>query len=240
MKTYPHSIQLNRHGELVVVFLVPKFHLPAHTEKCQKQFSFNLTPHVGRTDGEAPERGWANSNPLSSSTKEMGPGSRRDTLDDHFGDWNYKKVIGLGKSIGRVCLLVVHILFAGASLLRRAKTAVAEAHDQTLAFQEFESSLDDEDSRDLDRWKLEVRAWEADNGLPNPFVSRVSRASVTHPPRTSINILSAPTQNDVRLELAREEAANAQAVGADSFLLVHGSVSPSVWVTIGLDLEEQQ
>jgi hypothetical protein len=131
-------------------------------------------------------------------------------------------------------------LFAGATLLRRTKTAVAEAHDQTLAFQEFESSLDDEDSRDLDRWKLEVRAWEADNGLPNPFDTRVSRASVTHPPRTSINFLSAPTQNDVRLELAREEAANAQAAGADSFLPVHGSVSPSVWVTIGLDLEEQQ
>jgi hypothetical protein len=109
MKTYPHSIQLNRHSELVVVFLVPKFHLPAHIEKCQKQFSFNLTPHVGRTDGEAPERGWANSNPLSSSTKEMGPGSRRDTLDDHFGDWNYKKVIGLGKSADIDYFLAAHV-----------------------------------------------------------------------------------------------------------------------------------
>ena len=29
--------------------------------------------------------------------KEMGPGSWHDTIDDHFGDWNWKKVISLGK-----------------------------------------------------------------------------------------------------------------------------------------------
>jgi hypothetical protein len=58
-----------------VLFLVPKFHLPAHVEACNLQFSFNLTKGVGRTDGEAPERGWANINPAAQSTKEMGPGT---------------------------------------------------------------------------------------------------------------------------------------------------------------------
>jgi len=58
-------------------------------------FSFNLTCGVGRTDGEAPERGWSNINPLSAQTKVMGPASRQETIDDHFNDWNHKKVIGL-------------------------------------------------------------------------------------------------------------------------------------------------
>lgn len=80
-----------------ITFLVPKFHLPAHVTECQWLFSFNLVRGVGRTDGEAPERGWADINPAASSTKEMGPGSRRDMIDDHFGDWNWKKVISLGK-----------------------------------------------------------------------------------------------------------------------------------------------
>lgn len=53
---------------------------------------------MGRTDGEAPERGWAAMNGLATSTKEMGPGSRRDTLDDHFGDYNWRKVISMGTS----------------------------------------------------------------------------------------------------------------------------------------------
>lgn len=78
-------------------FLVPKFHLPAHISKCRTQFSFNLTKNVGRTEGEAPERGWVGPNALAPSTKEMGPGSCRDTLDFHFGDANHKKVIGMGK-----------------------------------------------------------------------------------------------------------------------------------------------
>lgn len=60
---------------LEVTYLVPKFHLPAHITKCQEDFSFNFTPHVGRTDGESPERGWAAANAIANSTKEMGPGS---------------------------------------------------------------------------------------------------------------------------------------------------------------------
>ncbi|KAG2050456.1 hypothetical protein BDR06DRAFT_983999 [Suillus hirtellus] len=39
-----------------------------------KKFSFNLAPGVGQMDGEAPERGWANINPVALSTKEMDPG----------------------------------------------------------------------------------------------------------------------------------------------------------------------
>jgi len=97
MLSLPSALHMD-HASKNVVFLVPKFHLPAHIEQCQVDFSFNLSRNVGRTDGEAPERGWANMNPIASSTKEMGPGSRRDTLDDHFGDWNWKRCTQLGKS----------------------------------------------------------------------------------------------------------------------------------------------
>jgi hypothetical protein len=97
METYPRLLHL-KHDTLFVTFVVPKFHLPAHIEKCRSTFSLNLEKGMGRTDGEAPERGWANTNCIASSTKEMGPGARRDTLDDHFGDWNWKKVVGMGES----------------------------------------------------------------------------------------------------------------------------------------------
>ncbi|KAG6904667.1 hypothetical protein DXG01_008210, partial [Tephrocybe rancida] len=48
---------------------------------------------VGWTNGEAPERGWANINPIAQSTKEMGLGVRHDMINDHFNDWNWKKSI---------------------------------------------------------------------------------------------------------------------------------------------------
>ncbi|KIK78632.1 hypothetical protein PAXRUDRAFT_163446, partial [Paxillus rubicundulus Ve08.2h10] len=52
---------------------------------------------VGKTDGKALEHGWENVNPVASSTKEMGPGSRQGTLDNFCCDWNWKKVVGMGK-----------------------------------------------------------------------------------------------------------------------------------------------
>lgn len=96
MLLFPSEYHLD-HERLKFTFVVPKFHLAAHVAKCQTAFSLNYTPCVGRTDGEAPERGWADINHVASSTKEMGPGSRRDTLDDHFADWNHKKVVSMGR-----------------------------------------------------------------------------------------------------------------------------------------------
>ena len=94
--SFPESWVVNRNA-VDIRFLVPKFHLPAHIEKCHQDYSFNYAPGVGRTDGEAPERGWSNLNDLAYSTREMGPGSRQDTIEDHIGDRNWTKVVGMGK-----------------------------------------------------------------------------------------------------------------------------------------------
>lgn len=90
----PNAISSGQHS---FTFLVPKFHIHAHIPVCQRDYNFNYVPRVGRTDGEAPERGWAATNAVANSTKAMGPGSRRDTLDDHFGDYNWRKITSIGK-----------------------------------------------------------------------------------------------------------------------------------------------
>lgn len=96
--TMPQRLQFNCENKTIRYF-VPKFHLKAHIQSCQTAFSFNFSKGVGRTDGEAPERGWADINRVATSTREMGPGNRHDTLDDHFGDWNWKKTTMLGMLI---------------------------------------------------------------------------------------------------------------------------------------------
>ncbi|KDR67025.1 hypothetical protein GALMADRAFT_106020 [Galerina marginata CBS 339.88] len=88
---YPSWMHVDPNGKKTFRYLVPKFHLPAHVKKCQTKYSFNYNPNVGRTEGEGVERGWSHINPVATSTREMGPGARRDTLDDHFGDWNWVK-----------------------------------------------------------------------------------------------------------------------------------------------------
>ncbi|KAG0692573.1 hypothetical protein DFH29DRAFT_1008433 [Suillus ampliporus] len=95
MSHYPSKLHFSPGGK-TITFLVPKFHLPAHIPACQTTFLFNLIKGMARTDGEAPERAWSNINPVATSTREMGPGSRQDTLDDHFSDWNWRKVCNFG------------------------------------------------------------------------------------------------------------------------------------------------
>ncbi|KAG2114064.1 hypothetical protein BD769DRAFT_1630016 [Suillus cothurnatus] len=91
MSTLPSAYHLD-HNSKTINFFILKFHFPAHIEPCQIDFSFNFSLYIGQTDGEAPERGWANINPIASSTKEMGPGSRHDTLDDHIGRLTARKL----------------------------------------------------------------------------------------------------------------------------------------------------
>lgn len=80
-------------------FGIPKCHCPAHKLECQPQHSLNLLPGLGRTDGEGIERGWSELNGVGNSTKEMGPGSRHDTIDDHLTHHNWRKSVLLGMYI---------------------------------------------------------------------------------------------------------------------------------------------
>ncbi|KAJ6498612.1 hypothetical protein DFH09DRAFT_1336611 [Mycena vulgaris] len=149
---------VKRAGKRHFVWLIPKFHLPAHIEACNILYSFNLTPYVGQTDGEAPERGWANANPLASSTKEMGPGARRDAIDDHFNDWNHKKIIALGRV-----------------MLERIQKAVGEMVEKQQDLVETEASLPQET---LKPWKKAMELWELDPRNPNPFNVAEKHASL--------------------------------------------------------------
>ncbi|KAH7918389.1 hypothetical protein BV22DRAFT_1024674 [Leucogyrophana mollusca] len=210
------SNQLDYTAKLIT-FFVPKFHLPAHVVPCHTKFSFNFIRGVGRTDGEAPERGWANINPVASSTKEMGPGNRRDTLDDHFGDWNWKKVVGLG-----------------ATVLRKIQEAIPERNSHLENLRLLEESIEssritaslaggstDEPVSILTSWRKEAEAWESDPTQPNPFEKRVETM----------------TQATVRLQLAQDDA---QKLANESSAPLHEEVTPSVLISAGLDVEEQQ
>ncbi|KAJ7033998.1 hypothetical protein C8F04DRAFT_1210759 [Mycena alexandri] len=148
MRTY-RDIDITIDGDIFMTFLIPKFHLPAHIKECNLKFSFNLTRDVGQTDGEAPERGWANANPLARSTKEMGPGSRHDTLDDHFNDWNHKRIIALAYL-----------------MCKKTENALPEMVHTKRALEDLEESLG---PAVVAEWEAMAVAWEADSTSPNPF-----------------------------------------------------------------------
>ncbi|KAK0465774.1 hypothetical protein IW261DRAFT_1613327 [Armillaria novae-zelandiae] len=105
------------------VYLVPKFHLPGHIKDCQEKYCMSFHIHVGENDGEAPECSWAISNGVAASTREMGPGHRREKLDQHFGDFNWQKNVSQGDT-----------------LLRKIKDAVPKASEHEDRFKLYSIS----------------------------------------------------------------------------------------------------
>ncbi|KAG1736656.1 uncharacterized protein EDB91DRAFT_1249957 [Suillus paluster] len=134
MEAMPSRLHIPHHS-MTVRFFVPKFHLKAHID-------------------ESPERGWSNINRVASSTKEMGPGLRQDTLNDHFGDWNWKKIMVPNTPAARFMKLSSGKRNTGKQLAELENTI-----QPTLIIQ----------------WRKEVEAWEEDNSKSNPFESRYAR-----------------------------------------------------------------
>jgi hypothetical protein len=171
MSNLPEHLQLN-YTDKIVRFFVPKFHLKAHVQTCQTRFSFNFTRWVECTDGEAPERSWANFNRVALSMKEMGPGSRRDHIDDHFGDSNWKKSITMGKACLDYPLVLILVMLAGRNMLRKLTEGLqcAERHQREL--EEIKATI--EPSK-LGQWLSDLATWnEAPTGTKmNPSENQV-------------------------------------------------------------------
>jgi hypothetical protein len=91
------NTELERLKEIELVWKVPKFHIMAHVDGCADSFSLNWTKNVGRTCGEAVESNWSSLGKLATSTREMGFGLRRDTLNDAMCQWNWRKAKEEGK-----------------------------------------------------------------------------------------------------------------------------------------------
>lgn len=141
--------------EANLILLIPKFHLPAHQSSCQSYYSFNFATGVGRTHGETIEENWADSNKAAAQTKEMGPGSRQDTLDDIFGFHNWMMIL----SMERV-------------FKRRLVTAIKEFGVHRELFEKFHSALMQNLGKDVvDEWDEEVIVWENDHSKPCPYES---------------------------------------------------------------------
>ncbi|KAL0571336.1 hypothetical protein V5O48_010634 [Marasmius crinis-equi] len=129
-------------------FVVPKLHIKGHGRDCQEKFAFHLLPGAGQTDGEGIERQWASLGPIGSNTKEMGPGHRRDTIDDHVGFWGFLKILALGR------------------LLRKRR---ADARQQTAIHDQFFQEFSDSQPGHSAEWLRMIEDWEAGRTELNPY-----------------------------------------------------------------------
>lgn len=106
---FPEEVQLDT-ARTKIQWAIPKKHIAVHGPN-HSQYSLNFLPGVGRTYGEGIESSWSHMNPVSMSTKEMGPAYRHEVLDDHWGSWNWAKIQNLGDfsmlwEHGNACLII--------------------------------------------------------------------------------------------------------------------------------------
>ncbi|PPR04539.1 hypothetical protein CVT26_002506 [Gymnopilus dilepis] len=139
-ENWPPDLDLPPSTKLIPA--IPKLHEPMHNTPNHEVYSLNLIPGVGLSDLETPERVWSAHNALGNSTKTQGPGSRQDVLDDHFGHWNWQKIIGLGKT-----------------LMRRYRNAVADRNIQKEGHRGLTASLD---AKQVENWEKMCVDWEQD------------------------------------------------------------------------------
>ena len=95
MEKFPEEMKLNPNMAIDVV--VPSWHINGHGDKCRFTFCLSYMPGIGRTCGEEVETTWAETNSLGTSIREMGPGARHETLNDHWCGFNFRKIIGFCK-----------------------------------------------------------------------------------------------------------------------------------------------
>ncbi|KAJ7767601.1 hypothetical protein B0H14DRAFT_3096172 [Mycena olivaceomarginata] len=129
-------------------FVIPKMHIKGHGPKCGPVFSLNLKPGSGQTNGERIERPWSNIGGIAASTRIMGPGARHDTIDNHWGYWNWQKLVSL------------------ASTLRRR---LDNARDQEVVQWEALDTFSDQQQDRVEQWKAMVHNFEEDSSKKNPY-----------------------------------------------------------------------
>jgi hypothetical protein len=72
------------------------FHIMGHQRTCHARYSPQFIKGAGQIDGEILETLWAPLDHITRSTRGMSTASRREMIDGHMNDSNFKKVIGIG------------------------------------------------------------------------------------------------------------------------------------------------
>ncbi|KAE9395621.1 hypothetical protein BT96DRAFT_958466 [Gymnopus androsaceus JB14] len=135
--------------------VIGKFHEPAHKTKNHEQYSANLIQFMGMSDWELLERLWGIHNVLGNATKTMGPGTRINVLEAHFGFHNWEKYIG-----------------HGATLWQKYKAGLRDRNRQREAHESLTNSLPEELVK---KWEDLFDKWEhaphAKDNIANPWTT---------------------------------------------------------------------
>ncbi|KAI9447428.1 hypothetical protein H4582DRAFT_2051188 [Lactarius indigo] len=121
------------------------FHIHGHQDTCPARYSPSFIKGGQQINGETIETLWALLNEITRSTRGMSTSHRREVIDNHMNDSNWKKLIDLGKFFPMDAALVL-------TLVVRYQKALSAAMLSTAAFESISASASPE----------RIKAWGAE------------------------------------------------------------------------------
>jgi hypothetical protein len=125
-------------------------------------------------------------------------------------------------------------------MLRKVKEALPECRVHQEDLRELESVIILEEPSSLAEWKIQLKEWEQDRSKPNPYEVKTDNTScsTTFPGHSLLTIsISAMTQATVHLHQAKEDS---RVLNQGLKPVLHDEITPSILISTGIDLEEQQ
>jgi Kyakuja-Dileera-Zisupton transposase len=111
------------------------FHIHGHKDTCLARYSPSFIEGGRQIDGETIETLWAPLNEISRSTRGMSTSHRREVIDDHMNDSNWKKLVNLGRLSSPYGYSIrSHRDFAVTAVSRRYHRALSGAVLSSAAF----------------------------------------------------------------------------------------------------------
>lgn len=160
------------------------FHVHGHVKECFARYAPTFIQGAGMLDGEIIETLWNLLNYTASSARAMSWFHRQEYLDAHMADSNWKKLIGMGKTIHSLYLDFIsnnNILPSVLSIFRKWENAVEQAAESEEDFVSLCASVgqqkcdlwtteeaDAQERRDEDPTAMDIFDVKEDEGLLNP------------------------------------------------------------------------
>ncbi|KAH9833985.1 uncharacterized protein C8Q71DRAFT_711618 [Rhodofomes roseus] len=107
---------------------IGKFHVHGHQRDCLVKYSPSFIPGAGLVDGEVIETLWAPLNRISGSTRAMSTSHRKEVIDDHMNDSNWRKTTGMVKMLSKRFLQAVKELALSKETLRNMESSSNVEH----------------------------------------------------------------------------------------------------------------
>lgn len=100
LQRFINSTELHDVADIIAIarWVIPLVHIQNHNDDCMYRFASAYTENAGHFHGETAEHFWPTGNQLGGQTRQMNAGHCHDTLIDHFGDWNFKKMVNICES----------------------------------------------------------------------------------------------------------------------------------------------